>query len=126
LETCFTTGRYDKVVELGRKLQHDLPKNDYLVQIPVGVLTYAAAALKNDRPAAIQQLDRLTTTLAGLPPEHRAVWSYSGTLTYLRSLDPAPQHVAPIIQLVEAAHRLRDGKPIPDNVIQANRTALAG
>ena len=123
LESRFTTGHYQEVVDIGGQLDGRLPQSDYERRVPVNLLRYAALAMRGDTAGALAQLNKLESLAGSMPAGAKVGWIYHGTLRYLRA-QPRGEIQQRLIELVEAAGRLRDAKPLPPAVIAANRRAL--
>ena len=124
LESRFTSAHYQEVVEIGGQLDTRLPRSNYELRVPVNLLRYAALVMRGDVAGALAQLNKLESLAGSLPPGATVGWIYKGTLRYLRALPPAGAIQQRLIELVEAAGQLKDGKPLSPAVIAANRSAL--
>ncbi len=122
LESRFTTGRHAEVLKDGPRLAGELAgEPDLPLRIPVLVLSYAAALLENDMKGAQGLLESIDKSLKAVPANQKALWDYAGTRSHLQKMQRAPWG-EPLLQLVDAAQKMRDeGKPIPAEVIAANR-----
>jgi HEAT repeat protein len=124
LESRFTTGHYQEVIEIGGQLDGRLPHSNYELRVPVNVLRYAALVMRGDAAGALVQLRQLESLVSGMPAGTKVGWIFNGSLRYLRAQQPQGNTRQRLIELFEAANLLKDGKGLSQTIIAANRSAL--
>jgi HEAT repeat protein len=125
LESRFTVGKYEKVFEQGRPLADEL-KDEPDYRMPVLLTTYASALILNDSNTAREQLDLFASVVRQVERGHKTPWEYSGTIEHLENVKSISGKAwkQPLLELLRAAHAMKEGKPMPTEVIEANRRAL--